>query len=721
MAGRRWMLPAMGRRAALAFAALAVLSGMLTYLVMTGAAPLIPATAPNVIVLLSVDLVLLLLLAVVVGQRVLALWMQRRRRRIGSQLQARLTVLFTLVALLPTLMVALFTVLFFHYGLQGWFSERVQTAVDQSLAVAEAYVHEHQRLLVSDALAMASDLGRGGVLLFADTQGLQNVLEGHARLRSLSDAQVMEADGQVLARSMLSLGATFSPAPEWALDAARNGEVAVVSDPQGDRLGALLRIPALDETFLHIGRFVDPVVVNQLTRVRSAADEYASFEGRRSHIEVTFAMMFATVALLFLLAAMWVGFSLAAQLAEPIRQLISAADRVRGGDLTARVVVDQDEHDELGALAQAFNRMTGQLSEQRAELIGANLELEDRRRFTETVLAGVAVGVVGLDAGRRLHLPNRAASDLLGLDLEAHTGEPFAALVPSFAPGLEEAARRPERPVEIETALESEDGARTFQLRITAQLSDAEVEGFVLTFADITELRAAERQAAWSDVARRIAHEIKNPLTPIRLAAERLGRRYRKQIVDDPDTFTLCIETIVRQVEDLRRMVNEFSSFSRMPAPAPARVDLAEAVQRAVFLHAEAAPGLRLETRLPDGPVWHVCDPRQIGQALTNLLRNALQALDGKAGHVLVSLAEDEERIEIAVEDDGPGFPRELRGQLTEPYVTTKGRRGAGLGLAIVRKIVEDHDGALYLEDAARGGARARIVLPRAEHPARPA
>ena len=707
--------PVMRRSAAFAFAGLAAFSGVLTYLVMTGTVPVIPPTVQNVVTLLVIDLVLLVLLATVVGIRVVALWRERRRRRGGSQLHVRLAVLFTVVALVPTVLVALFTVLFFHYGLQGWFSQRVQTALDRSLVVAQAYLEEHRRVLVADALAMANDLRRGGPLLFADTRGLENVLEAHASARSLSDAQVLQAGGRVLARSMFSFGAIFSPVPEWALNAARRGEVAIVEDRDGDRLGALLRIAGLDDTFLYIGRYVDPIVVNQVTRVRSAVAEYAAFEGRRTQIEYTFAMMFATVAALFIFAAIWVGFNLAAQLAEPIMNLISAADRVRGGDLTARVPVDVRERGEIDALGVAFNRMTGQLDRQRTALIDANLELEERRRFTEAVLAGVAVGVVGLDAERRVHLPNRVASDLLGVDLMENLRRPVTEIVPAFGAALEAAARRPDRSVEAEVEIKRNRELRTFQLRVTAELSPDGLGGFVLTFADITDLQMAQRTAAWSDVARRIAHEIKNPLTPIQLAAERLGRRYAKQIRDDPETFSLCIDTIVRQVDDMRRMINEFASFARMPAPAPAEADLTDIVRRVVFLQEEVAADIRIDMRLPDSPVMQVCDAQLLGQAITNLLLNAMQALEGQGGRVLVALAELPDRTEISVEDDGPGFPAELRFRLTEPYVTTKGRRGAGLGLAIVQKIVEDQGAALHLEDGEAGGARVRIVFRRSE------
>ena len=378
--------------------------------------------------------------------------------------------------------------------------------------------------------------------------------------------------------------------------------------------------------------------------------------------------------------------------------------------------VDERERGEIDALGRAFNRMTSQLDHQRTALIDANRELEERRRFTEAVLAGVAVGVVGLDAERRVHLPNRVASDLLGVDLTGHLDRPLAEIVPEFGTALEDASRRPDRTVEIEVEIERERELRTFQVRARAETSPGGTGGFVLTFADITGLAGC---AADSRVVRCSAPH--RPRDQESAHAHPACRGASRPALCPPDRgrprdlLAMCIDTIVRQVDDMRRMVNEFASFARMPAPVLAEADLGDVVRRAVFLQTGAAQGIEIETSLPERPVMQVCDPQLLGQAITNLLLNAAQALEDRGGRITVALAELPESAEITVEDNGPGFPPDLRHRLTEPYVTSKGRRGAGLGLAIVQKIVEDQGAALHLEDGEAGGARVRIVFGHGE------
>ena len=700
---------------ALIFAGLAALSGAVTFLTMTGGAPYLVPSPRNVALLLSLNLVFLVLLAGVVGRRVVRLWTERRRNLVGSQLRTHLVVLVTGVALVPTLLVGIFTVLFFDYGLQGWFGERVRTALDRSLDISEVYLDEHGRELIGDAHAMANDLGAGGAQLFADRRELQRVVELQGRLRSLSEVIVFEPGGRELANWSHWLGRSFSPTPEWAVDRARDGEIVFTADGEDGRLGVLLGIPGAHNTFIHVGRVVDARVLDRLAQVRSAVEDYRNLDDRRTHVEITFAMIYATVAALFLFTAVWVAFNLATRIADPVTSLIGAADRVSVGDLSARVEVEDDGRDEINALGHAFNRMTVRLASQRDELVGVNRELDERRRFTEAVLAGVAVGVIGLDAEDRVRLPNRQASDLLGIDLLEHLGEPLDTLVHPFREVLAEARRRPLRTVETETVFHRDGQHRTFLVRVTARTSGQATVGHVLAFTDITDLLTAERKAAWSDVARRIAHEIKNPLTPIQLAAERLSRRYLVQIRDDPDTFSLCVGTIVAQVDNLRRMVDEFSAFARMPDPVLADEDLADIVRQTAFLQDFPGGDVRLEICLPEAPGRLSCDRRQIGQALTNLIQNARQALDGRGGRVAVVLAERPDAVELVVEDDGPGFPPGIRDRLDEPYVTGKGVRGTGLGLAIVRKIVEDHGASIRFEDVAPHGARVRMVFPRGD------
>jgi two-component system nitrogen regulation sensor histidine kinase NtrY len=422
------------------------------------------------------------------------------------------------------------------------------------------------------------------------------------------------------------------------------------------------------------------------------------------------------VALLFLAAAISIGIHFAAQLADPISRLMGAAERVRAGDLAVRVP-EGEKDDELVSLSRAFNRMTYQIQSQQRELIEANRQLDERRRFTETVLTGVSAGVIGLDRDGRIHLPNRSASALLGVDLDLSLGEDLAEVAPEMAGLLEEAAQRPERLAQAQVQIVGNNRTRTLLVRIAAEHDDREISGFVVTFDDITELLSAQRKAAWADIARRIAHEIKNPLTPIQLSAERLRRKYLREIKKDPDTFRICTDTIIRHVEDIGRMVDEFSSFARMPAPVLKPEDLTAIVERAVFLQRTAHPEMAFETSFLTRPIPLRCDARLVGQALINIVKNAIESIEARIvegdptpGRVAVMVSDAEGHVAVVVEDNGKGLPQQDRQRLTEPYVTTRSK-GTGLGLAIVKKIMEDHQGELVLEDRGSGGARVKLVF----------
>ncbi len=714
----------LARRMALLLTLAVVPSVAATFLAMTVSGPVGPDPR-TVQSLLGLDVVLLLALGMVVALRILAVWRARRRGASGSKLHLRFIVLFGLVAVTPAILVSVGSTVFFRYGVESWFSDRVRTALQASLAVAKAYLEEHQQIIAGDALAMANDINREGIDLGHSPQRFSGFVSTQAAIRGLTEAIVFDMpDRNVLARSGLafSIETGLNHIPPWAIDKARLGEVAVLTTDDDDRVRALVRLQGFyGETYLYVGRFVDPKVIGHMEQTSSAVAEYERLEGRRAGLERAFSLIFAVVALLLLLAAIWVGLTMAMALANPIAKLIDAAEKVRSGDLTARVA--EDASDEIGSLARAFNRMTGQLDQQRRELIDANRELDERSRFTETVLAGVSAGVMGLDRRGWVYLPNRSACELLGLAVEQMVGRPLEEVVPELAEAFDDVRRRPDKLVQHEVRLAREGRGRTLLVRAAAEFLDGETIGYVVTFDDITELVSAQRKAAWSDVARRIAHEIKNPLTPIQLSAERLKRKYLKEIQSDPETYSKLIETIVRQVGDIGRMVDEFSSFARMPAPQMKNEDLAEVCRQALFLQRTGYPQVGFEAVIPDGEVPVLCDPRLIGQGLTNLLKNAVEAIAGRdgddlpRGHIVLSLLKEPGQVVVEVRDNGKGLPADNRDRLTEPYVTTRAK-GTGLGLAIVKKIMEDHGGDLYLEDAPEGGARVGLIFREADNPA---
>jgi two-component system nitrogen regulation sensor histidine kinase NtrY len=691
-------------------------SGLATYMALTGTPPF--ARRPNaVLILLNLDLVLLLALGALVAKRLLQVWAERRRGVAGSRLQIRLVMLFSLIAVTPTIVVAVASYLFFSYGVEAWFSDKVRTAISESLAVAEAYLREHKRAIRADALAMANDLNRAAAELELNPQQLTEVVSAQAALRGLTEAMIFDRVGQVLARSSLSFTLGFEQVPENAMRVADEGDVVVMTNDSDDRVRALVRLDQFGPVYLYVGRYIEPRVLSYVEETQRAADQYEEMESKRSGIQVTFALIYLMVAMLLLVGVVTYGIHFATQLAVPISRLAAAAEQVRGGDLTARVPVGERD-DELASLSRAFNRMTYQIESQQGELREANRQLDERRRFTETVLTGVSAGVIGLDRNGQINLPNRSASALLGVDLEQSIGRDLAEVAPEMAGLLEEAERRPDRLAQSQVQLARGNSNRTLLVRIAAECDDHEVSGFVVTFDDITELLSAQRKAAWADIARRIAHEIKNPLTPIQLSAERLKRRYLKEIKRDAETFTICTDTIIRHVGDIGRMVDEFSAFARMPAPVLKPESLVEIVRQAVVLQRTAHPEITFATAFPHDPPIVGCDARVVGQALINIVKNAIESIEARLveqphsvpGHIRVTVSEVGGRAEVIVEDNGTGLPRQGRDRLTEPYVTTRAK-GSGLGLAIVKKIMEDHRGELMLEDGEPSGARVRMVF----------
>lgn len=704
-----------GRWLTIALAIAAIGSGLVTFATITGAGAL-GLPPGSILVLVNLNLTLLLVLGAVLAARVVRVLIERRRGIAGSRLHVRLVLLFGLVAVLPTIIVTAFSAVFFNRGLESWFSERVRTALEESLAASRIYVREHEQALRGEALAMATELARAAPLLLA--QGprlLQAVLERQAALRGLTEAVVFDGTtGQVLASGGLLSPQPGEVLPSWAIAFARTGEVALLPTEEWGRVRALVDLDLPGDPFLLIGRPVDANVLAHVARTEQAVAQYREAEASRSRLQITFALVYAVVALVILFGAVLIGLLIAGRIARPLAGLVSAAERVRAGDLSVRVS-ERSRDDEIGVLSRAFNRMLSQLEANRAELMEAYRQIDERRRFIEGVLEGVSAGVIGLDAAGRIDLPNRSASELLGLDLLVRHGAPLAEVVPEFAPLLDSAAADLSRPVQGEVRIATPSGRRQLLVRIAPETAGSELRGFVVTFDDVTALVLAQRQAAWADVARRIAHEIKNPLTPIQLSAERLRRKYRRQITSDPETFETCTDTIIRQVGDIGRMVDEFSAFARMPQPVlrPERVD--EVVRQAVFLQRQAHPEIDYAVSIPPGLPPVGLDRRLIGQALTNLLANAADAIAARegAGRVAIDVDIRGHELHIAVEDDGEGLPQEGRESLTEPYVTRK-PKGTGLGLAIVKKIMEDHGGRLLLADRADGspGARVTLVLP---------
>ena len=709
----------------LGVAALTILLGVSTYAVLTGQrAPAANVPPTLVTVLLVANLLPLMALIVLIARRLAILFAKRREGQAGAHLHVRLVALFSAASVVPTLLVVVFASLLFQFGVQFWFSDRAKTVLENADRVARAYVVENKSRLVEDIVAMGRDVQGYAADFGIDTKNFADGLAFQVAARNLSEAAVFAAGPRGLT-PIATVG--IDPATLDKRLAKRNllptraGEARVIA-ASGDRVEAVVRIDARLPRFMYVARAVDPRVLNQVARTQNALSEYKALIERSRALQWRFNVILMVLSLVILAVAIWFALWLANRLVTPIGALVGATERVGAGDLNARVPV-RGASDEIGTLARAFNRMTGQLKAQQTALVGANEQLDRRRQFTEAVLSGVSAGVLSIDPGGHIRLANDSAAQLLQSRPADLAGVPLVDAVPELGELLDKAAAEGTASGQIRIAR----GAETQTLAVRIAAEPGAQRSYVVTFDDISQQLADQRSAAWSDVARRIAHEIKNPLTPIQLSAERLQRKYGAKIREDPETFQQLTGTIVRQVGDLRRMVDEFSSFARMPKPVFRPEPVLDIARQALFLQEVAHPQIAFALTVPDTLPLLTCDRRQISQALTNLLKNAAEAIEtrmerepGAVGQVTLDVAAGRRELVVTVTDNGIGLPAEHRDRLTEPYVTTRAR-GTGLGLAIVKKIVEEHDGILELADNPGGGSIARLrfdLAALAEHDA---
>jgi len=678
-----------------------IISGFATYAALNETPPF--GDDPNTVIwLLNINLIFMALLVGLITRRIAKLLSGRRQGVAGSKLQMRLVVIFSVMAAAPAIIMAIFSTFFFHFGVQAWFSDKVRTAVVEAEAVAVAYLEEHQQVIKADILAMANDLDRQSNLYFENRDAFERYVETQSFLRNLSEVLIFDSSGRIMIKSGLTFTLAFEDLPSLYLEQARDGEVVIMTGEYEDRVRALVKLNNLPDAYLFVGRMVDPVVLSHLSSTRDASSAYRELSDKNSGLMVTMTMIFIVVALMFLLAATWFGIILARQLVTPIGSMITAADRVRAGDLTARVE-EGEQIEEFDYLAKSFNRMTFQIQQQRDDLVTANRQMDQRRRFTEAVLAGVSAGILRVDEQGVILLANDSAAQILNMPTSDLMGQSIVRIIPDIGPYLELSKTRAGKTAPAEIKYTGIDGTRhIFIFHIAAETGgDAGTGGAVITFDDITELQSAQRKAAWADVARRIAHEIKNPLTPIQLSAERLKRKYLKEITSDPQTFAECTDTIIHHVGDIGRMVNEFSDFARMPEPIIKPENLPQHIRQILALQKEAYPDMTFTVNVITPDLVLACDIQQIRQAFINLLQNAVDSIREKAGereiHILMTTDPVTQQFLICVTDSGLGLPKdEDPARLTEPYITHKAK-GTGLGLAIVKKIMEDHNGKLIL------------------------
>ncbi len=694
------------------------------------------ANTPALRLILLADFVYILMVAALVMARVVRMVSDRRSQSAGSRLHMRLTGVFAGVALVPTVLVAVFAVVTVNFGLEGWFSERVRSVVGTSLAAAEAYEAEHRQDLVKDAETLAADLNlRKQSMFFLDDSQMRPFLtQAQSNIqRGLKEAYLIDGGGTLRTRGERSYLFDFEQPTKDELDRAKAGETVLIQDWANNEFRALVHLDAFADRYLYVSRTVDGSILSLLDETRETVDLYHQLESERGRLLFEFGLLYLGFALILILAAVWVGLWFAERLSRPVGRLAGAAQRVGAGDLDVQVAEEEGD-DEIATLGRVFNQMTLQLKGQRDALVESHSQTERRRRLFDSVLSNVTAGVIGLNSDGCVDFANRAAERLLeiadGGDGGAET--PLSVAVPEFAPLFERLRDSQLAAAQDEVRLTRKGKLESLLVRMSVRRSEeGRLEGYVVAFDDVTELVSAQRMAAWGDVARRIAHEIKNPLTPIALSAERIRRKFRSQVAqpDDLDQYT---EVIVRQTNDLRRIVDEFSKFARMPEPDRRETDLARVLRDAILLQESGQPGVRFDSTLPEGAVLMEVDATMMSQALTNLIKNAGEAIEtyqekgaapGFAPEIRIALALEPDAAVIRIMDNGTGLPPD-RARLFEPYVTTRDK-GTGLGLPIVKKIIEEHGGTLALLDAPvfagndHCGAMAEIRLPRQPRPAR--
>ncbi|MEM7546638.1 MAG: PAS domain-containing sensor histidine kinase [Pseudomonadota bacterium] len=670
-------------------------------------------TPDMVYYILAADIAYISLLLVLIGRRVWLLMVARRNHAAGARLHLRLVGIFAIVALAPTVIIAAFATLSVNVGIETWFSRQVGSVVRNSLITAQAYAEEHRRSIEGEVLNMANDMNRAGALGISDP-AFVDLLRRQQALRRFPEAYLIDGGRNILHRGDFSYTFTYDSPTEVQIASARLGNVIVMEDQENNELRALVYLNNYIDTFLYVTRQIDGDVLLLLDEAADTVAIYNQTEATRGRFLSAFALIYLGFALLVVATAAWLGLWMAERLSRPIGVLAEAAARVGEGDFDIKVP-EERTGDEVALMSRVFNRMTAQVKGQRDELLAANEQTERRRNFIETVLSGVSAGVVGLDADGNVEMMNGVASRMLGDSAELPA--PLRKAISTARASVTGTAQTQE-------TVPLAEGAREVLVRVAARSSDDLTQGYVMTLDDLTALVSAQREAAWGDVARRIAHEIKNPLTPIQLSAERLRRKFGKLAGEEEELFSQYTDVIIRRAGDIGRMVDEFSKFARMPEPEVRNADLAEIVREAVLLQTSARPDIEYQTEGADAPVILACDAGMISQALTNLLKNASEAIDSKIerqpafagrGIIRTQLVSEAATVSFLIEDNGIGLPATGRSELMEPYKTTR-EKGTGLGLAIVKKIAEQHGGVLRLETADTFGSEdsapgARVVL----------
>lgn len=702
----------------------ALIAATLSLFILLGLTPIKPVT--NVIITsVAVNAIFVLGLILLIGREIARLLKARSRGRAAARLHVRIVALFSIVAITPAILVAIFASITLDVGLDRWFSIRTQSIVSSSLNVAQAYMLENASYLQGQTVSMSNDLERNRQLYSLDRTGFEQLMTRQARGRGMLGASMVRGDGTVVLQAVIPTEKPLPTVPEEALKAAAAGQPTLIPPGTTNLVGAVIKLDNIPDTYLYTIRTVDPEVMRSMRLMEDNTAEYRTLEAGRTSLQLAFGVLYLGFALIVLLAAIWTAIAVADRIVRPIRLLIGAADAVASGNLDVHVPVKVADGD-VGSLSRTFNKMIAEIRAQQGQILDAKDEMDHRRRFIEAVLSGVTAAVIGVEEGGNLTIVNSSAEHLLGRSSASLMGVRLGDVAPEVDAVLQDASHRYRNEYRRQINIMRGGTERTLNVQVTREEAKDAKESYVITIDDITDLVIAQRSTAWADVARRIAHEIKNPLTPIQLSAERLRRRYGKQInQDDRTVFDQCTDTIVRQVEDIGRMVDEFSAFARMPKPTKEKSDLRGILKDAVFLREMGNNHVTFLKDFEDEALVGHFDARMLGQAFGNIIKNAVEAIEA----LPTEIQRDERKILVRarrepttghfvvdVIDNGKGLPTENRHRILEPYMTMR-EKGTGLGLAIVKKIIEDHGGQLELHDAPQEfdhghGAMIRVILP---------
>ncbi len=683
-----------------------------TFLLVTGLIN-VQLTERSAILLVAATAGVALVLAAVVLFDLWRLFAQLRRGQAGARLHLRIVGLFTMIAAVPAILIAIVASITLERGLNPWFSGALRELVTNSGTIAQGYQQQLCQNVGREMRLMAEDLDRAKRvgLYDQDRATFKSFVTSRATMLGFPFAVILKADGTVIERAdTRSAEEPLPPREQDFRDAETSEQPCMLTSRH---VGALIRIPSFEGGFLHVARQVDQQAIAFGQVAEQAVEQYRLLDAQRENVQRAFAIMYAIITLMLLLSAIWLGIAFADRLVAPIRRLINATDAVAAGNLYVQVPIQKSEGD-IGHLGRTFNNMIAEIRGQQNRIVSASETLDRRRQFTEAVLSGVSVGVIGLDDAGRIAIANPVAETILGAALAGRRlGEVSGEIDQIF----QEARRSRTGNLQRQANVTAGGRERTLFIRVTSEKAAAERRGYVITLDDISDLVTAQRTSAWADVARRIAHEIKNPLTPIQLSAERIKRKYGRVILQDREIFDQCTDTIIRQVDDIRRMVDEFSSFARMPKPQPEREDLVQTLRHTLFLMRVGNPAIAFSDNLPPTPVQARFDRRLIGQAVQNVLKNGVEGIAARQdpaaapGSIALWLTADgASGLAIDIIDNGVGFPTENRQRLLEPYMTTR-EGGTGLGLPIVAKIFEEHGGGIELLDNPDGGPGARVRL----------